>query len=88
VSSNRRLPRLKNLYSEESLRSFIDRGEKFDLIDALTPFREERARRPVTLTDDFVPVDQLLAPVFGPSLKEVGTNPQTGELLRCPAAAT
>ena len=88
VSTNRPLPQLKNLYPEASLRAFIDRGEKLSLIDALTPYRKERARKPVTLKDEFVPVDQLLAPVFGPSLKEVGGNTQAGALLRCPASAS
>ena len=88
ISGNRPLPRLQNLYPYESLVTFIERGEKVDLIDTLTPFREEKARKPVTLEDDFVPVDQLLAPVFGDSLKEVGTGtaePQS--TLRCPSGA-
>jgi predicted membrane-bound spermidine synthase len=89
VSADRPLPRLRNLYPYESLRSFIDRGEKVDLIDALTPFREQKARKPVTLKDDHVPVDQLLAPVFGDSLKEVGGgSAETASPLRCPASTS
>jgi predicted membrane-bound spermidine synthase len=72
VSGKRPLPRLKNLYPYESLLSFINRGEKVNLLKSLVPFRKERARKPITLEDDHVPVDQLLAPVFGDSLKEAG----------------
>jgi predicted membrane-bound spermidine synthase len=72
VSGKRPLPRLKNLYPYESLVSFINRGEKVNLLKSLVPFRKERARKPITLEDDHVPVDQLLAPVFGDSLKEAG----------------
>ena len=89
VSGNRPLPRLRNLYPYESLLTFIERGEEVDLIDALTPFRKQQARKPVKLTDDHVPVDQLLAPVFGDSLKEVGAgSAETGTPLRCPAATS
>jgi predicted membrane-bound spermidine synthase len=88
VSTNGELPRLRNLYPYDSLLSFIERGEDLSLMDALTPFREEKARKPVTLEDDFVPVDQLLAPVFGESLKEVGAATETATPLRCPASGT
>ena len=72
VSGKSPLPKLKNLYPYESLESFINRGEKETLLKSLVPFRKERARKPITLTDNHVPVDQLLAPVFGDSLQEAG----------------
>jgi spermidine synthase len=85
VSGKRPLPRLKNLYPYESLESFINRGEKVNLLKSLVPFREEKARKPITLTDDHGRVDQLLAPVFGDSLMEagapVGASPTPS---RCP----
>jgi hypothetical protein len=36
--------------------------------ERLAPFLAEK--KPIELTDDHVPVDQLLAPVYGDSLKE------------------
>ena len=52
VSSFRPLPAVRNLYSYDLIKPFIEGGET------------------VTLTDDHVPVDQLLAPVYGDSLEE------------------
>jgi predicted membrane-bound spermidine synthase len=88
VSGKRPLPRLRNLYPYESLLSFINRGEEVNLLKSLVPFRKERARKPITLEDDHVPVDQLLAPVFGDSLKEAGAPvgaPQAPS--RCPSGS-
>jgi predicted membrane-bound spermidine synthase len=88
VSGKRPLPRLKNLYPYESLVSFINRGEKVNLLKSLVPFRKERARKPITLEDDHVPVDQLLAPVFGDSLKEAGAPAGATEApSRCPSGS-
>jgi hypothetical protein len=81
---------MKNLYPYESLTSFIDRGDKVNLLKSLVPFRKERARKPITLTDDHVPVDQLLAPVFGDSLKEAGAPVGAGQApspSRCPSGS-
>jgi predicted membrane-bound spermidine synthase len=74
VSGTRPLPRLRNLYPYGVLVPFIERGEKVTLLDSLVPFRKQMARKPITLNDDHVPVDQLLAPVFGDSLKEAGAG--------------
>ena len=85
VSGTARSRGFENLYPYEVLERFIERGEPVDLIDSLTPFREEKARKPITLKDDHVPVDQLLAPVFGDSLKEAGAVHETATPSRCPS---
>ena len=46
-------------------------------LDRLRPFLTEKD--PVELTDDHVPVDQLLAPVFGESLQHADEESATGE---------
>jgi hypothetical protein len=46
-------------------------------LDRLRPFLTEKD--PVELTDDHVPVDQLLAPVFGESLQHADEGSATGE---------
>jgi predicted membrane-bound spermidine synthase len=86
VSGTGPLPRLRNLYPYAVLQRFIDRGEPVGLLESLVPFRDQGARAPVVLKDDHVPVDQLLAPVFGDSLKEAGAPPdQTVAPTRCPS---
>jgi Spermine/spermidine synthase domain len=89
VSGTRALPPLKNLYPYEALVPFINSGEKVTLLKSLVPFRGQRARKPITLTDDQVPVDQLLAPVFSDSLKEAGGSVGASQQpSRCPGAGT
>jgi hypothetical protein len=84
VSGFRPLPHLQNLYPYPEIEGFIDRGQPVTLLDSLNPFDEQKAREPVTLKDDHVPVDQLLAPVFGDSLKEAGAANETATPSRCP----
>jgi hypothetical protein len=80
---------MRNLFPYETLIPFIERGEKVTLLESLVPFRERKALGPVTLDDDRVPVDQLLAPVFRDSLEEAGAGVNQGATpTRCPTSET